>query len=86
MTEDEKAKGRIKKDNKPMRFAMWKAYNKLDYYYKTPIDYGKMEIDHIVSEDLFKNPKKLIEELKSLELPEDFEKDHLLNYVWIGYN
>jgi hypothetical protein len=81
MTEDEKAKGRIKADNKSMRFAMWKAYNKLDYYYKTPIDYGKMEVDHIVSVDLYKYPEKLKEELKSLELPEDFEKDHLLNYV-----
>ncbi|EXG86347.1 hypothetical protein K413DRAFT_3175 [Clostridium sp. ASBs410] len=81
MTEDEKAKGRIKPDNKPMRFAMWKVYKKLDYYYKTPIDYGKMEVDHIVSEALFKDPEKLKKELKNLELPEDFEKDHLLNYV-----
>lgn len=81
MTEDEKAKGRIKPDNKPMRFAMWKVYKKMDYYYKTPIDYGKMEVDHIVPEALFIEPEKLKKELENLGLPEDFEKDHLLNYV-----
>lgn len=40
-----------------------------------------MEIDHIVSQELFRDPVRLRKKLEELGLPETFQKDDLLNFI-----
>lgn len=64
-----------------LRVAIWQAYDYTDYYNGETISFREMEIDHIVSQEIFKNPSRLKARLKELGLPENFQKDDLLNFV-----
>lgn len=69
------------KNGQAVRYAIWKAHNHLDFYSGNIIEYGMLEIDHIIPISLKQCPEELNSVLKQLGLPENFELDSLHNYV-----
>lgn len=64
-----------------VRFALWKAYNCREYYYKGELDLAELEVDHIIPKSLAKKPTEYKKYLNLMGLDEDFELNSILNYV-----
>ena len=75
-----KAKKYSKNDPR-VRFALWKAYNYREYYFQGELDLAELEVDHIIPESLEKQPDKLDNYLRLMDLDVDFEINNILNYV-----
>lgn len=75
-------KRKYKTSDIDVRVALWETYNHLNAYAKDDLlDFREMEIDHIIPQDIFKNPIEMKKLLDEFGLPKDFEKDSLKNYT-----
>lgn len=63
------------------RSALWNAYNCICFYCNRPLDWGDLQIDHIIPEYLTSDQKKLNQIRVKYELPKDFEINDLCNLV-----
>lgn len=71
----------INKRDPRLRYALWKAHEFREHYYGNELEFADLEVDHIIPASLKKNPEKLKEYLKLMNLDDDFEVDSILNYV-----
>jgi hypothetical protein len=63
------------------RSALWTAYNNICFYCNRPLDWGDLNIDHIIPENLLNDEKKYNQIKSDFELDENFEINDLINLV-----
>ena len=57
-----------------LRVAIWLAYDCKDHYNGNPISFREMEIDHIISQEIYKTPDRLKMILKNWDCQRIFKR------------
>ena len=64
-----------------LRVGLWEGHGKRCTYCGEPLSFRELEIDHIIPQHLTRYPKQLVELLKTLGLPPDFDVHGRLNLL-----